>query len=789
MGGGKGKQEYTVGFRYYASVHMVLCHGPVGAVTKMIVGDKTVWSGAMTDGGIWIDLPDLFGGEDGEGGIAGAVEVLSGAATQPRNGFLAAVLGGDCPGFRGVVSVILENFMLCSMNPYPKPWRFAVRRFPSTVPDANVTISGAFANPAQIIAECLVNQEWGLGVDTSEIDMASFRAVATTLAAEGFGLCARWDQTASLEDFLAEICRIIDGQLQMDPTSGQYSMRLIREDYSPAALKVLGPSNILALTDFSRPDPKELINEVVVVFEDWRTGIQQSVTEKDTAALALNPAVNSTQFTYQAIPTQALARRVALRELSQGSSGLARCSVEANREAAGLMMGDCFRLNWPPLGIDDMVMRITRITQGSSGDWRVRLDCVQDIYGLPDTAFSEVESGWSPPDRTPRRVEEFVLYELPYYMVAQFVTGDSDSAWADQPPGFGYLAVAARQPSGLTVGFRLELQSGGQWEVDRGMAFTEYGTLPADIDDVQTSIVISEGIVEDVEPNSPLFLDGEWMLVYSYDRPNRTLNVGRGCLDTVPAAHAAGATVWLTGMYNNASRQVFVSGQWAYAGLTAYSSAGDAARVARNMQFANRAGRPVAPANVRVNGAYRPKALAAWASTLQWSRRDRTDTARIRPNTDGDVAPEDGTTARVVISEMVFPDSAWTAASDTQGLDGVSLALAGLYTPQAYALRFALTSRMGSLDSLQANTGESVHTPWIPELKGMALTAPPGSPARGDCYAVPAGATGAWAGHGGELAKWVTAWRFHSPAEGQRVTWAGGVYERDGESWTEVADG
>lgn len=46
-------------------------------------------------------------------------------------------------------------------------------------------------------------------------------------------------------------------------------------------------------------------------------------------------------------------------------------------------------------------------------------------------------------------------------------------------------------------------------------------------------------------------------------------------------------------------------------------------------------------------------------------------------------------------------------------------------------------------------------------------TAPPGSPADGDCYLVAATATGAWAGHDDEIAFYMsTAWEFITPAEG-----------------------
>lgn len=45
-------------------------------------------------------------------------------------------------------------------------------------------------------------------------------------------------------------------------------------------------------------------------------------------------------------------------------------------------------------------------------------------------------------------------------------------------------------------------------------------------------------------------------------------------------------------------------------------------------------------------------------------------------------------------------------------------------------------------------------------VKNTSTTAPPGSPANGDCYLVAAGATGAWAGQDGKIAIYNSGWTF-----------------------------
>lgn len=71
------------------------------------------------------------------------------------------------------------------------------------------------------------------------------------------------------------------------------------------------------------------------------------------------------------------------------------------------------------------------------------------------------------------------------------------------------------------------------------------------------------------------------------------------------------------------------------------------------------------------------------------------------------------------------------------------------------------------------------------------LSAPPGTPADGDCYIVAGSATGAWAGHDGEVAAFQDgAWMFYPPQTGW-LAWVaddGGLFAWDGGQWV-VAGG
>lgn len=77
-----------------------------------------------------------------------------------------------------------------------------------------------------------------------------------------------------------------------------------------------------------------------------------------------------------------------------------------------------------------------------------------------------------------------------------------------------------------------------------------------------------------------------------------------------------------------------------------------------------------------------------------------------------------------------------------------------------------------------------------PVVEDRMLDTPPLSPLNGEAWIVPAGASGAWAGHGAEIAAYQSgAWRFYDPAPGWQVfdKAAGAVLIYAEGAWTPVA--
>ena len=692
MSSGKGSQEYTVGYWYGLGMHMVLCHGPVDVVTEVQVGERTAWSGSVTGNtSLTISRRDLFGGEEREGGVDGTLDVMFGASTQTPNAYLQSKLGGDIPAFRGVLSVAWRG-LVAAMNPYIKPWRFRVKRIPRAWYPAKAEISGD-ANPAHIIRECLTNGDWGMGYPDADIDDASFTAAADTLHAEGFGLSILWSKEQPIEDFLLAILRHVDGVLYVHPRTGKFVLKLARADYDPDSLLVLSPANVLAIEEFTRPSWGEIINQVTIQYRDGPTDKDASITVQDIAAIQLQGGVVATTIQYPGISRADLANRVAMRELKQLSSTLAKVTLVANRQAASLDIGSVFKLIWPAYGVAEMIMRVARISYGELADGRVRIEAVQDIFGLPSAVYTNPPpTGWQDPISLPAPCPAQAVYEVPYWQIVKDVVGEIPSILADIDPTEGMVATLGARPSADAIDYHAFAwdEAKSTW-ADRGRGpFAPTALLASGMPQAagdMTVTLASPVDLDQVQADDFALIDDEWMLVTAINVGASQVTLARGVLDTVPVAHAAGTRVWF--VHPHYISPEYVAGEIAQLRLCPKTGKGElsvslATTLTRSIQ--QRFIRPYPPGNVKLNGAAYPVAVAGNIA-ITWANRNRVNqTANVIRQTDGNITPETGqtttiriyggpslTTLRRTYSGLSGTSQTWTLAdaiSDGAGADG-----------------------------------------------------------------------------------------------------------------------
>jgi hypothetical protein len=682
-----GDDQYS---HYAIGVHMVICHGPIDEISRIRVEEKTALSGSLSDGNYYIDKPWLFGGRKKEGGLEGTVGIQMGAVTQTADPYLVARLGNTCPAFRGVVSVILKQ-MYIGTTSYMKPWAFRCTRVMTTSNGqqqwypAKAAI-GPDMNPAHMIREDLTDAVWGMGYSAQDIDDANFRAVADTLYDEGFGLSLLWSRTEPLEDYISKTLEHIEAVIRVGRVSGQFEIKLLRDDYDPEALLVLDETVVTKVTNYKRPATGELINQVVVTY--WNTERQKDDTASadDIALQAEQQGVVQESVDYPGITNPVLASRVAARDLQALSTPLSSCTVYANRRAAELQVGDPFKLSWPKMGIESVIMRVVNIELGGLTDNQVKITCAQDVFALKSALYTPpAGTEWEEPDNAPQAVQYRHIVEAPYYSLVK-------NQWAD-----AQVAIAAAAPTSDATFAGISSTHGDPGYDDAGdLPFAPVAVLDADMDEQQTVWPVSdfEGFGR---PDSPALVGsyavaGTEVLVVEAATETE-VTVGRAAMDTVPVKHLAGERILFSGPYTRNDAWTYAAGQTTSIKLLTNTGQGEldaGLAPVDSVTFDQRAERPYPPANITLNGDY-------WAADVHgdinvaWAHRNRvTQGATLVDWYAGSITPEVGTTYDIALKQGA---SVVASVTDVTGTSAVITPPAdGEYTLEVISKRDGLTS-------------------------------------------------------------------------------------------------
>jgi hypothetical protein len=811
-----GSKKQTVGYRYYLGMHMILCHGPIDKINRIMVEDRIAWEGEETGGTISINKPSLFGGDEREGGISGLVDIEMGAFTQGQNSYLLSQLGSLIPAFRGVVGAVLNRPYL-GVNPYLKKWSFNGTRIHKTTAGATqwydaksaifgdgissaaivatgdtweieydgyytppsspldtgyavsgpgpfhrsaggagtqLTVSGSGTtgywirktfnlpskgtiriygsrenscaiyfdgvkiydpnpsnvnvydftfdfehyvgnsgshtmhvyfrdetpylldnaelsiqveylsgpqidmNPAHIIRECLVDPDWGMGYQSSDIDDTSFMAAADTLFTEGLGISILWDKSMTIDEFVKEIVRHIDAALYVSRTTGKFVLKLIRNDYDVGTLITLDESNISSISNPSKPTFGELSNSVTVKFWNYKTGNDDSINVTDTALAQMQGQVIDAPIQYPGFSHKRNAIIAAQRDLRSLSSTFLSCTIYTDQTAKDLNVGDVFKFSWAKWKITDMVMRVTEIAFGDGKTNRIRISCSEDVFSTPLTqVIIDSETEWVNPSQPPSAVPAQMATEIPYLEIVQNLGQTQIDTTLGTNPEIGYVLAAAARPSSAING-RIWTDDGTGYEDANALDFCPYGTLQSDIVQTTTSLTLDDAAdLDEVSVGSYVQIgtdpdEMELCRVDTVDVVNSIITVGRGCLDTTPKAHLSGTELFFWDFYNGYDPVEYVLGESIDVKVTATTGQGTldvSAASPMTVDLNQRAYRPYPPGKFQINGSYYPAGPLDGTLILTWTGRDRLQqtSGTIYDHTANTIGPEAGTTYRV----------------------------------------------------------------------------------------------------------------------------------------------
>lgn len=720
---GKKKKSQVVGYRYGLGMHMGVCHGPVDAVKRIEIDDRTAWEGtAAASGSVYIDYFGLFGGDDGEGGPQGQLDICMGESTQEKNYRLQVWLGSNIPAFRGILSFVWGG-LITANNRYLKTWQFTVQRllqgWNTAVWYPEKIAIGDDMNPAHIIYQCLTDSEWGMGYPTTAIDNDSFAAAADTLYAEQFGLSMLWNQQGTIESFVQIVLNHVGCTLTIDQRSGLFKLKLLRYDYVLDDLPVFDPTNITELTNFQRSGWGETVNEITLTYTDPSTRKETVVTVQDLANIQAQGGVVSQAMEFIGITRAETAQQVAMRELLARSSPVARVGFKVNRQAWDLTTSDVIALSWPKLGIDKVALRVGSVQYGTLEDGTITIEAAEDIYGLPTSSYvKQEEPGWVDPIQPPGPSLARKFVEANYFDLATTLTA---ADLATVPDEDGYVVMYAQQSSSLAQDFKLKdrLSGTGDFiEVDTS-AHTPTCLLAADlqIEEFSTvSIASVVGNIELIETGNYAIIGDEYVRVDAIDLGTNTLTIARGVIDTVPSEHATGAKIFFAETMGAVDGNPWPAGALVDAKVITTTASGilaDADAPIDTLEVFARHFKPYPPGKFRINGDYMPASVTD-DILISWEERNRLQqTVYLLAQDEASITPEVGTTYTLKIY-----DEAETLVRTLTGLTGTSYTytvideLADCGGEQTH-LRIELLAERGGVQSWQSHTHrfERVYTP------------------------------------------------------------------------------
>lgn len=655
-----GSSSQTIGYRYFMGLHMAICHGPVNSINAVYVGKRLLGEGEGTSGittpitsnaTVLINDVNLFGGDQKEGGIYGNLDIELGGSSQGANAYLTSQFGSGTPAFRGVTCVVFRGapidigsvFNLTSfanpegggyitaMTPYPKAWAFEVTDIPGgSLNPTKQNINNGSANGAHIIYESLTDPDWGLGYSDADIDLDSFSAAADTLFDEGFGLSLIYSQQSTMEEFIRHVLTHINAVLYPDRQSGKFKLVLIRDDFGDGAgLPVFDESNIASLDFFERPAFAELVNEITINYRKRGDLEDSSITAQDLASIQAQEGIISQTSSFPGIDSADIASRVAVRELRQSSTPLARVRLIANREAWNVNPGDVIKLSWGAYGISEVILRVTAMDYGSLESGLIRIDAIEDVFGLPQNSYiTPTDTGWTDTVGPPIVAPSSRLIELPYYVIhTTFTQAEAGAVTSDS----AYLQAVTETPSQTTFNVQLNTRIGAndfQPVADGSLTPTAQLANNLNFEDKVNISIVNIKNSNAITPNSYAYLNNEVLRVNSIDLVNNQITIGRGYLDSIPRSHLANDIIYFADGNSAIDPTIYVNGDNVDAKLLTQTSRGILPITnapTQNITMVGRQSRPYNAAQVRINGQYFPTAFTEeFTIVVTWTHQDRT---------------------------------------------------------------------------------------------------------------------------------------------------------------------
>jgi len=424
-----------------------------------------------------------------------------------------------------------------------------------------------------------------------------------------------------------------------------YTNDFMFEIYAGGDLETFNEDDIINIEDFDRPTYGEVIDKVEVSWWDKINHKPRIAPGRDIALIEKQGgAIIEQSYNYPGICNATLANQIVERELKLAASMLASMKIVATRKMAHLKPNDVFILSWSDLDITSMIIRVLNVNYGSLNKNEIILDCIEDVFSTAYTIYGDPpDTLWTDIVSDAVDVTNYKIIEIPYYTLCKDLLG-SISLVDTLDVDSGFIYVLPETPSDDSFDYNLLVRLSALFDFEdletEYYAFTPTAIINSNLLINANDIIInlsSEIDLDLVEENSYAILDDEIVAILSIDKDNMQIEIARGVLDTVPAAHFVGDKIYFAETKFGVIDKEYTATNTPQIKFLPRTANGvlneDDATIRTASALNSRAYRPYPPGNLKFNAERYPWTINTTVHSnkiaITWSNRNRKHTTQL----------------------------------------------------------------------------------------------------------------------------------------------------------------
>ena len=367
-GGGSMSQQVIVGYNYYGSFALAICHGPVSQIGEIWANGARIWHGDVSIGDGSPATLDTHIGE---------VTIYWGTASQSPDGNL-----GHGIAYRHVCYAV-ANELHFGQNPTPPNLEFVIARETEGLTLSAHSLSEDAVVP-EVIFDLLTSPVYGCGVDDGFIDVPSFEAAAEDVIDEDLGVSPGWRSPTTFRQALADLLNYVGGVVYY--REGKLRWKLLRDEVATFSLD---EGDLIEEPGIDRDSWPETRNEVRLSYTDRKRDFESNnVTATDMGSAQALGYFSTQELQRPWVTRGSVAKRLAIAAQQLLGVPGAIVDIEVRSGAgAGVKPGDRVDLSYSPLGITTMPLRVLDVQCGDPSRPSLRMRCEEDRSRLAEASY------------------------------------------------------------------------------------------------------------------------------------------------------------------------------------------------------------------------------------------------------------------------------------------------------------------------------------------------------------------------------------------------------------------